>query len=54
MSPKSLWHDGLRVPALHQSMLKGRKGGRPKKGGRLRYSAYDMIKFCLARCVLAG
>ena len=30
-------------------MLKGRKGGLPKKAGRLRYSAYDMHKFALAR-----
>ena len=47
-APRTTWSDGARPPPLHSSMLKGTKKGMPKRAGRLRYGAADMVKFAVA------
>ena len=50
-APFSTWPDGFRPRPLHPHLLKGAKNGRPKKAGKLRYTAAQMRKFAIARCV---
>lgn len=50
-APKHLWADGVRLPSIHRSKLHGTKGGKPKSGGTLGYTAHEMSQFALARCV---
>jgi len=48
-APKSMWSDGIPPRPLHKHILKGAKGNRPKRGGKMRQTASDMVKFALAR-----
>lgn len=45
----SVWHDGRAPRPLHASILKSAKGKKPKKNGKMRQTAADMVKFALAR-----
>ena len=50
-APRSTWSDGIPPPPLHPHILKGtRKGSKIKAGGKVRYTAMQMMKFALARC----
>lgn len=50
-APRSVWSDGIPPPPLNPHILKRTKGNQLKKGGKLRYTAFNMTKFALARCV---
>ena len=49
-APRSTWSDGVTPPPLHPHILKKTKGNKLKKAGKLRYTAFNMTKFALARC----
>ena len=38
------------MPPLNKHVLKGCKGGIPKKGGKAHYTASEAMRFTLARC----
>jgi len=47
-APSTTWSDGIRPAPLHPSILKRSQSG-VKRGGKLRYTAHNMMKFALAR-----
>jgi hypothetical protein len=50
-APRSTWHDGFAPPPIHPHLLKGAKNKRPKRAGKMRYTASNMRKFAVARFV---
>jgi len=51
-APRSTWiGDGFPPPPIHHFLLKGAKNKLPKKAGKMRYTASNMRKFAIARCV---
>ena len=51
-APLSVWGDGIPLKPLHKHVLKSAKSKRPLKSGKLRYTASQMRKFAIARCLI--
>lgn len=45
----SVWSDGVKPPELRDTMLKGTMGNRPKRGGKVAFTAHQTKKFAFAR-----